>query len=136
MLSPTFSNNNNTNIPTQAEVHILFRNYRRMTGPFSSWAKTIMHHIPYIIYAYEENEADLDYHGWFEPYIYNYTLHVFYQTSDYVIHHKMFQFANNTRMGDRLNTWNLYKETPVENFDYDTIRLFKTPSVVFPPSRI
>ncbi len=140
-LSPEFSNNNNINLPTTREINTHFPNFRRMREgqAFSTFAETVIsRYTPFILYVFEEVEQIDDPNGWiWANTIINYTLHIIYYTiEDHLLHHKMFNYQTDGRMGDRLNTWDLYREIPVENFDYDTLRLFKLPPLEHQPAPI
>jgi hypothetical protein len=139
MTDPTFNNNNNyTNPPTPIEIKTGFRNFRSMNTRYSVWADMVISRTPNIIYSYEEVVEDPDYDGWFEPYIYYHTLHVFYLNDDQTIQHKIYKFTYDDQVygSSTFHSWNLYAEEQPDDFDYDTIRQFKFFPVECPPAPI
>jgi hypothetical protein len=146
MLSSTFTNNNNTNPPTRSEINTKFSNFRRMKRSFTPWAHIVFSSINTspiheLLYACEEVVEEPEYDWWFEPYIYYYTLHVFYMNKKTkLIHHNIHKLTYNEQLhGFSANEkCNLYRriDTCVENFDYDTLREFKLPPLECPPSSV
>ncbi len=137
-------NNNNRNVPTACEVARNLPNFHRTSSNnlYCKHANLIIDRLVKenntIVLVYEtciEDDGWID--TYFEPYEFEYTLHVFYKSSDDILHHKMYTRMENTQYADHVREALFpYTESPVVDFDYNTLRKFHFPQLEFPLSNI